>query len=166
MSQELFFGWMGVLGFISQLPLKKKKAIKSMSIVQPIQSSSFFAGYLKVKVLVAQLYPILWRPHRLQLARAPCPWDFPGKNAGQSSHFLFQGIFPIQGLNPGILHCFPGGSDSKATAYNMGDSGSIPGSGRSPGEGNGNPPQYSCLENPMDGGAWLATVHGVTKSQT
>ena len=49
---------------------------------------------------------------------------------------------------------FPGGSDSKASAYNAGDPGSIPGSGRSPGEGNGTPLQYSCLENPMDGGAW------------
>ena len=52
---------------------------------------------------------------------------------------------------------FPGGSDSKASAYNAGDLGSIPGSGRSPGEGKGNPFQYSCLENPMDGGAWWAT---------
>ena len=49
---------------------------------------------------------------------------------------------------------FPGSSDSKASASNVGDPGSIPGSGRSPGEGNGNPLQYSCLENPMDGGAW------------
>ena len=49
---------------------------------------------------------------------------------------------------------FPGGSDSKASAYNAEDPGSIPGLGRSPGEGNGNPLQYSCLENPMDGGAW------------
>ena len=49
---------------------------------------------------------------------------------------------------------------------NAGDVGSIPGSGRSPGEGNGNPLQYSCLENPMDGGAWWAAVHGVAKSQT
>ena len=49
---------------------------------------------------------------------------------------------------------FPGGSDGKASVYNVGDLGSIPGSGRSPGEGNGNPLQYSCLENPMDGGAW------------
>ena len=59
---------------------------------------------------------------------------------------------------------FPGGSDSKASAHNVGDLGSIPGLERSPGEGNGN--QYSCLENSMDGGAWLATVHGVAKSQT
>ena len=50
---------------------------------------------------------------------------------------------------------FPGGSDGKASAYNVGDPGSIPGSGRSPGEGNGNPLQYSCLENPMDGGTRL-----------
>ena len=49
---------------------------------------------------------------------------------------------------------FPGGSEVKASAWNAGDQGSIPGSGRSPGEGNGNPLQYSCLENPMDRGAW------------
>ena len=61
---------------------------------------------------------------------------------------------------------FPGGSEVKASASNAGDPGLIPGLGRSPGEGNGNPLQYSCLENPMDGGAWWATVHGVAKSQT
>ena len=49
------------------------------------------------------------------------------------------------------------------SAYNVGDPGSIPRLGRSPGEGNSNPLQYSCLENPMDGGAWWATVHGVTE---
>ena len=52
------------------------------------------------------------------------------------------------------------------SACNAGDPRSIPGSGRSPGEGNGNPLQYSCLENPMDIGAWRATVHGVTKNRT
>ena len=61
---------------------------------------------------------------------------------------------------------FPGGSEVKACARHAGDLGSIPGSGRFPGEGNGNPLQYSCLENPMDRGAWWATVHGVAKSQT
>ena len=61
---------------------------------------------------------------------------------------------------------FPGGSDSKESACNAGDPGSIPGSGRSPREGNGYLLQYSCLENSMDGGAWQDTVHGVTKSQT
>ena len=54
----------------------------------------------------------------------------------------------------------------KASACNAGDLGSIPGSGKSPGEGTGNLLQYYCLENPMDGGAWQATVNGVTKSQT
>ena len=58
---------------------------------------------------------------------------------------------------------FPSGSEVKASACNAGDLGSIPGSGRSSGEGNGDPFQYSCLENLVDGGAWLATVHGVTK---
>ena len=61
---------------------------------------------------------------------------------------------------------FPGGSDSKASACNAGDTDSTPESGRSPGEGSGNPLQYSCLENPMDGGAWWATVHGVARSRT
>ena len=59
-----------------------------------------------------------------------------------------------------------GGSEVKASAYNVGDLGLISGLGRSLGEGNGNPLQYSCLENPMDGGAWWATVHRVAKSQT
>ena len=61
---------------------------------------------------------------------------------------------------------FPDGSDSKEPAFNAGDSGSIPELDRSPGEGNGYSLQYSCLENSMDRGAWWATVHGVTKSQT
>ena len=61
---------------------------------------------------------------------------------------------------------FPAGSDGKETARSAGDPGSIPWSRRSPGEGNGCPLQYSCLENPMNKGAWQATVHEVTKSQT
>ena len=60
----------------------------------------------------------------------------------------------------------PGGLDGKESAHNAGDLGLIPGLGRSPGGGHGNPLQYSCLENPMDRGAWRATVHGVTKSWT
>ena len=61
---------------------------------------------------------------------------------------------------------FPGGSDGKASASSVGDQGSIPGLGRSPGEGNGNPLQYSCLENSIDWGAWQATVHWGAKSRT
>ena len=60
---------------------------------------------------------------------------------------------------------FPGGSDGRASACNVGGLGLIPGSGRSSGEGNGNPLQYSCLENPMDTGAWRATTHSGAKSR-
>ena len=63
-----------------------------------------------------------------------------------------------------FLMSFPGGSEVKASACNVGDPGSIPGSGRSPGEANGNLLQYSCLENHMDRGAWWAIVHGITKN--
>ena len=61
---------------------------------------------------------------------------------------------------------FPGGSDSQESACKGGDLGLLPGLGRFPGEGNGHPLQYSCLENFRDRGAWQATAHGVTKSQT
>ena len=61
---------------------------------------------------------------------------------------------------------FPGGSNGKASTYNAGDLGLIPGSGRSSGERNGNLLQYLCLENSMDRGVWQVTVHGVAKSQT
>ena len=76
--------------------------------------------------------------------------------------FFIQGVFPVSFqrrfslLSKKSLLDFPGGSNSKATVYNTGDPGSIPGSGRSPGEGNGNPLQNSCLENPMDRGAWCS----------
>ena len=86
-----------------------------------------------------------------------------------SSYFLILAHFVILVSFYGYLYqfkSFPGGSDGKASACNVGDLGSIPGLGRSPGEGNGNPLQYSCLENPMYGGAWWATVHGVTKTWT
>ena len=65
-------------------------------------------------------------------------------------------------ITMGFLSC----SDSKESACNAGDQGSIPGSERSTGEETGNPLQYSCLENPMDRGAWWATVHTIAKSQT
>ena len=61
---------------------------------------------------------------------------------------------------------FPGDSDGKEAACNAGDLGLIPGLGSSPGEGNGNPLQHSCLENSMERGTWWATVHGVAKSWT
>ena len=63
-----------------------------------------------------------------------------------------------------VYESFSGASDGWDSAYNVGDLGLVPGLGRSPGEGHGNPLQYSCLENSMDRWAWQATVHGVTKS--
>ena len=71
----------------------------------------------------------------------------------------------VAGWQP-LSRDFPAGSDGKASACNVVDRGSIPELGRSPGEGSGNLLQHSCLENPMDGGAWWTTVHGVAKSQT
>ena len=71
-----------------------------------------------------------------------------------------------ENCNHTYMYNFPDGSDSKASAYNAGGLSSIPGLGRSLGEGNGNPLQYPCLENPMDRGAWSARVHGVAKSRT
>ena len=82
-----------------------------------------------------------------------------------SLYFLWCGGSSL-GAVPWGVHttgAFPGGSDGKESACKPGDVGSIPGSGRPPGEGNGYPLQYSCLENPMDRGAWQAAVHGVAK---
>ena len=79
---------------------------------------------------------------------------------GHSELLPSKNCVPTSGIWGGVF------SDGKVSAYSVGDLGSIPGSGRSSGEGNGNPLQYSCLENPMDGGVWYATVHVVAKSQT
>ena len=65
-----------------------------------------------------------------------------------------------------LQHNIPQWLSSKESACNAGDTGSIPGSGRSPGKGQGNSLQYSCLKNPKDKGAWQATVHGLAKNQT
>ena len=83
------------------------------------------------------------------------------------NHFRWcdpKGIDRLTNLN--LVSGLPGGSDSKAYAYNAGDLASIPGSGRFLGEGNWYPFQYACLENPMDRGAWRATIQGVAKNQT
>ena len=78
----------------------------------------------------------------------------------------FTGIVQLRDDKTLTLGNDNGGSEVKASASNAGDLGSIPGLERSPGERNGNPLQYSCPENPTDGGAWWATVHGVAKSRT
>ena len=81
---------------------------------------------------------------------------------GWGNHLTYK---PVPGANKVESRGgFPGGSEGKASACSVGDSGSIPESGRSPWEGNGNPLQHSCLKNPMDGGAWRAAVRGVAQS--
>ena len=75
------------------------------------------------------------------------------------------GTIPMEYV-PYLFWDLPGGSDSKESAYNAEDTGSSPGSGKSPGQGNGNPLQYSCLGSPRYRGAWKATIRGVTKSWT
>ena len=109
---------------------------------------------------VIQPFPTLW-PHGLQLTRLLCPWDFPGKNLGVGCHFLLLFWGQKYENKRRVRHL-----DSKESACNVGNLGSIRGLGRSPEEGNGNLLQYSCLENPVDRGAWEAVVYRVTKSRT
>ena len=80
-----------------------------------------------------------------------------------NSWLCYGGIWRCEKIS---LRTFPGGSDGKESACNAGDPGSIPGSRRSTGEGNGNPLMYSCLDKPMDREAWWASVHGFSRSQT
>ena len=82
------------------------------------------------------------------------------------ANFLVGFLMSAHLLYPYMVLAFPGGSEDKASACNAGDLSLISGLGRSPGGGHGSPPQYSGLENPMDRGAWQATVHGVVKSWT
>ena len=118
-----------------------------------LQQHSSKASILQCSALfIVQLsYPYMTTGKTIALTR----WTFSGKVMSLLFNMPFR-----------LVMSFSGDSDGKASAYNAGDPGSIPGSGKSPGEGNGNPFQYSCLENPMDRGAWWATVHGVAKSQT
>ena len=84
-------------------------------------------------------------------------------------YLLLNNVSPFDDYDSSRLKGFPVGASGKeppANAGDMRDAGSIPGLGRSPGGGNGNPLQYSSLQNPMDGGAWWATVHGVTRVDT
>ena len=95
----------------------------------------------------------------------PCPCS---KTPHWSLILIWSDLISLSGLSASLPLSlgFPGGSDCKESTCSAGDQGSNPGLGRSPGEGNGCPLQYSCLKNPIDRGAWQATVHGVANSQT
>ena len=86
------------------------------------------------------------------------------QNVQTGLDIIFQVYCDLEAEQNSSTSINPGGAEGKESACNVGDLGSISGSGRSPGERNGNPLQYSCLENSMDRGAWWARVHGVTKS--
>ena len=108
-------------------------------------------------MLLVALRNFTLKKKRLALGMALDLLNAPIKeNILRLTHIVYIYLYPHMG--------FPGGSENKASACNAGDLGSIPGLGRSPGEGNGNPLQYPCLENPMDRGVWWATVQGVAKS--
>ena len=127
------------------------------------------------------------RPHRRQPTRLPCPRDSPGKNTGVGCHFLLQ-CMKVKSEREVTQSCLtlsdpmncslPGSSvhgifqarvlewGAIAFSGSAGDVGSISESERSPGEGNGNPLQYSCLDNPLNRGVWQATVHRIAKNRT
>ena len=159
------------------------KGLSSISFIVPL--SFTLSIYSESSSVVSDAL----RPHGLY-----GPWNSPGQNTGVGSLSLLQGIVPTQGSNPGLPHCrqilyqlshkgspyiytytnthiynyiqFPVSSDGKQSACNAGDLDSIPGLGRSPEEGNGNPFQHSCLDNSIDRGTWQAIVHRIAKSQT
>ena len=112
--------------------------------------------------LVTKMCRTLLQLHRLWPTRLLHPRDFPGKSTGVGCHCLLQG----KGYLLQYSWASPVAQMVKNPPAAAGDAGSIPGSGRSPGGGHGSPLQYSCLGNPVDRGAWRATVHGVAKSQT
>ena len=116
---------------------------------------------------------ILFKAQTILGAPAPLPVRCPHLCHNPSNRFLTSVSLPLRESPPGIrkkygrtMHVLPGGSDGQDSACDVEDPGLIPRSKRSPGEGNGNPLQYSFLENSVVRGAWWATVHGVTKSQT
>ena len=103
--------------------------------------------YLFIYSVTSVVSNSLW-PYGLWPTRLLCLWDFPGKSTGVDCHFLFQGIFPTQGSNPGLPHC-----RQTLNRLSHQESPTI-------GEGGGNSLQYSCLENFMDRGAWWVQPMG------
>ena len=179
--------------FLYKIWKKKEILIKCLPFPLALTIPTKFSSFQVLAIVVIYLLSCVWLlwPHRLWPAGLLCPWDSPGKNTVMGCHFLLHRIFPDPGvklvspelqvdsllteppgepafksyLQPILVSGFPWWLSSKeSTTCNAGGASSTPGSGRSPGKGNGNPLQYSCLGNPMERGAWWAVVHGVTKS--
>ena len=149
--------FLAVLGFhcCTGFPFVATSGVHSLAVVQEQQ-------FVPAPGFDPWLGKIPWRREWL-----PTPVFLPGNFHGFYSPWGRQESDTTEQLS--LTHsCFPGDASGKepATPGDIRDLGLIPGSGRLPGEGNGNPLQYSCLENPVDRGAWWATVHGVAKSQT
>ena len=158
------WGWRRLL----RVPRTAKKSIQS--ILKEISPEYSLEG-LMLKLKLQYFGHLMWRTDSFEKTLMLGKIDGRRRRGRQRTrwHYWFNGLEfeqpPGVGKGQGSLG-FPVGSEVKASACNAGDLGSIPGLGRSPGEGNGNPLQYSCLENPMNGGAWWATVYGVAKSRT
>ena len=135
-----------------KLPTAKVVSFQEKYFTSPLgfllPVSSYKRTQCGPRVLIFPLLPPTFLPHELIIPVA--------ERANSTT------ICPLHPCYRG----FPGGSDGKESDYSAGDPGSILGSERSPGEGHGNPLQYCFLESPMDRGAWWATVHGVSKSET
>ena len=123
-----------------------------------------WASVLRLSSKQSNLHqPLGQVPQQLWGGRGEVLGDTCWGTPGECSQNREEGWIPFWELEPGRVSFPLTASDSKESACNAGHQGSIPGSGRSPGEENGYPLQYSCLENPMHRGAWQATVHGVAK---
>ena len=135
-----------VVQMVKDLPAMWETWVRSLGREDPLEK-----GMATHSSILARRIPWTEEPGGLQSTGS--------QSRTRQSDFTFRFHFPTN-------QAFLSGSEVKGSACNVGDLGSTPGLGRSPGEGNGNPLQYFCLENPMDEGAWWATVHGVAESDT
>ena len=152
------------LSFLN-VELKPTFSLSSLIFIKRLFSSSSLST---IRVVSSEnLRVLIFLPEILIPACASSGLAFRMMHSAYKLNKQGDNIQPFANFKP--VYCsmgFPGGSDGKASACIVGDPSSIPGLGRSPGEGNGNPLQYTCLENPMDRGALWILIHGITKSQT
>ena len=144
----------------SRLPEKKRSNLRQVDDTTLMEESEELKGLLMKVEEESEKVGLKPNIQKMKImASGPITsWQIEGETVETVADFILWGskIIADGDCSHEIKRCnFPGGSEVKASASNVGDQGSIPGSGRSPGKGNGTPLQYSCLENPMDGGTWL-----------